>query len=106
MSNGKYSPSLTRAHCDRGYDAYCYNADKQLPPEWTLEMRDAGMKFDARLYMGCYDDEGYDSYGYSAFDADGNYVGEQNGVDRWGYTEMEYLSMSDDEFESICIYGG
>lgn len=101
MSKGKYSPALTRAHCNRGYDAYCYNADKQIPPEWTLEMRDAGMPFEERLYMGHYDDEGYDSYGYSAFDADGNYVGHMNGVDRWGYTEDQYLCMSDDEFNDI-----
>lgn len=106
MSKGKYSPSLTRAHCDRGYEAYCYNADKQIPLEWNLEMRDAGMEFDARLYMASYDDEGYDRYGYSAFDADGNYVGECNGIDRWGYTEMDYLSMSDEEFEDICRWNG
>ena len=106
MSKGKYSPSLTRAHCDRPYSEYCYNADKQLPPEWTREMRDAGMKFDDRLYMGYYDDEGYDSYGYSAFDKDGNYVGRPDGIDRWGYTEADYLCMSDDDFEYICIYGG
>lgn len=105
MSKGKYSPSLTRAHCARPYSAYCYNADKQIPPEWTIAMRDAGVHFDTRLYMGSYDDEGYDSYGYSAFDSDGNYVGEQNGIDRWGYTEMEYLCMSDEEFEDICTYG-
>lgn len=106
MSKGKYSPSLTRAHCNRGWEAYCYNADKQIPPEWTLELEEQGAKYDARLYSASYDDEGYDSYGYSAFDANGNYVGEQRGVDRWGYTEDEYLCMSENDFESICIYGG
>ena len=105
MSKGKYSPALTRKEADRPYTDYCYNADKQIPPEWTLEMRDSGMKFDERIYMAHYDENGYDSYGYSAFDADGNYVGHMDGVDRWGYSEWDYLAMTDEEFENVCIYG-
>lgn len=105
MSKGKYSPALTRKEANHPYTDYCYNADKQIPPEWTLEMHDAGMTYDERLYMGHYDENGYDSYGYSAFDSNGNYAGSGYGIDRWGYTEMDYLSMSDDEFEDICIYG-
>ena len=40
---------------------------------------------------GNYDPEGFDMYGYSAFDEDGNYVGSGSGVDRAGYTEDDYL---------------
>lgn len=106
MSKGKYSPSLTRKDVGRPYTDYCYNADKQIPPEWTLEMKERGEEYDTRLYFGNYDENGYDSYGYSAFDADGNYVGIGEGIDRWGYTEWDYLAMSDDDFEDICMYGG
>lgn len=67
-------------------------------------MKSAGMEYDDRLYGGWYDEDGYDEYGYSAFDRDGSYIGIGNGIDRWGYTEMDYLCMSDDEFEDIC-YG-
>lgn len=101
MSKGKYSPSLTRKDCDRPYTAYCYNADKQIPPEtWPLG------GYESRIHLANYDENGYDSYGYSAFDIDGNYVGIGEGIDRWGYTEWDYLAMSDDDFEYICIYGG
>lgn len=98
MSKGKYSPALTDEHIGRGYEAYCYNADGNIPPEWTLEMKEAGETYDTRIHFGYYDADGYDSYGYSAFDINGNYVGLQEGIDRWGYTEMDYLQMDDDEF--------
>lgn len=99
MSKGKYSPSLTRAMCDRPYTDYIYNADRQIAPEYIK----GSVTYDTRLHFGDYDEEGYDSYGYSAFDKDGNYVGISSyGVDRWGYSEMDYLSMSDEEFEDIC----
>lgn len=106
MSKGKYSPALTDKDCGRPYTDYCYNADKQIPPEWTREMKERGELYDPRLHFDNYDEDGYDSYGYSAFDADGNYIGPGEGIDRWGYTEMDYLGMSNDEFEDICRYGG
>jgi hypothetical protein len=43
-----------------------------------------------------YDNEGFDSYGYSAFDVDGNFVGHGKGIDRYGYTELDYLTDSTD----------
>lgn len=95
MSKGKYSPSLTRKMID-GESAYIYNADGQIPPSVTPDL-----KYDTRRDFPNYDQEGYDSYGYSAFDSDGNYVGIGDGVDRWGYTEMDYLLMSDEEFLSL-----
>ena len=101
MSKGKYSPALTRKDIARPYSEYCYNSDKQIPPETWAEG-----EYDARIHLGNYDENGYDSYGYSAFDANGNYNGIGEGIDRWGYTELDYLMMSDEMFESICIYGG
>lgn len=98
MSKGKYSPSLNRYHLNQGYENYCYNADGNIPPEWTLEMKEAGEVYNTRLYFGNYDSEGYDSYDYSAFNENGDYVGMQNGIDRWGYTEEDYLEMDDDDF--------
>ena len=101
MSKGKYSPALTRkmiAAWDD--DTFSYNADKQIPP-LTWEPGE----YSTRVHFANYDKDGFDSYGYSAFDKNGNYVGIGDGVDRYGYTEMDYLDMSDDEFESICIYG-
>lgn len=106
MSKGKYSPAMTREQINRPDSDYIYNADGQIPPEWTLELEAKGVEYDQRLHFANYDKDGYDTYGYSAFDANGNYVGEQRGVDRWGYTEDEYLCMSEDDFESICIHGG
>jgi hypothetical protein len=101
MGKGKYSPSLTREDADRPYTDYCYNADGQIPPEtWTEG------EYCTRLHFANYDKCGYDRYGYSAFDADGNYIGIGDGIDRWGYTEMDYITMSDEEFNDICtLYG-
>lgn len=90
MSKGKYSPSLTREHLDRPYRDFCYNADRAIP---------VGDEDDTRTGLANYDAEGYDSYGYSAFGEDGEYIDIGMGVDRWGYTEMEYIVMDDDEFE-------
>ena len=106
MSKGKYSPAFSRKDADRPYTAYCYNADRQIPPEWTLEMKERGEVYDERTHFDNYDENGYDSYGYSAFDQDGNYVGIGEGIDRWGYTEWNYLAMSDDDFNDICYSGG
>jgi len=101
MSRGKYSPALSFKDANRPYTDYCYNADGQIPPETWAEG-----EYDTRTHFGNYDENGYDSYGYSAFDIDGNYIGIGEGIDRWGYTEMDYLTMSDEEFERICYGGG
>ena len=91
MSKGKYSP--VRPNADKGMDIYVYNARKEIPPEYI-----AGTHFDEELHMANYDAEGFDSYGYSGYDIDGQYVGMGNGIDRLGYTEMDYL-MADDEID-------
>ncbi len=96
MGKGKYSPNLPTA--DKDWDYFDRNCYGQIPPAYDYN---AG-EYDEKLHFASYDPEGYDSYGYSAFDADGNYVGIGNGVDRNGYTEFEYMSMSDDEFYNSC----
>jgi hypothetical protein len=102
MSQGKYSPAISSKDANRPYEAYCYNADRQIPPEWALEMKERGEIYDTRIHFANYDENGYDNYGYSAFNADGKYVGiSMNGVDRLGYTEMDYLTMSEDDFNNV-----
>lgn len=100
MSKGKYSPSLTRAMiAAHDEDTFIYNADGQIPPEYVFG-RDV---YDQRTHFGDYDKDGYDRYGYSAFNQDGKYIGLGSGIDRWGYTEMDYLQMDDDDF--MCVDG-
>ena len=90
MGVGKYSPLCPHAD-EPGWDAYKFNCYGEVPVEWNKEVADSGVVYDEKTMFDNYDDEGFDSYGYSAFDADGNYVGIGNGIDRYGYTEMEYL---------------
>jgi len=100
MSKGKYSPALTKKIIADNAGQYIYNADKQIPPETWAEG-----EYNTRLHYGIYDKDGFDSYGYSAFE-DGKYIDIGAGIDRWGYTENDYLCMSNDEFNDICMYGG
>lgn len=96
MSRGKYSP----AYSPISEVGYPYNARKELPVEWNKE------NYCEETMVGHYDAEGYDHYGYSGYESDGNYVGMGEGVDRNGYTENEYLRMSDEEWEYVTQYGG
>lgn len=93
MSRGKYSVLATK-HWPKGYE-YKYTCYGTLPEPWTQEMIEAGEVFNDKTMFGDYDEEGYDRYGYSAFDADGNFVGHGQGVDREGWTEMDYLTLQD-----------
>ena len=88
MGVGKYSPLCPHAD-EPGWDAYKFNCYGEIPAPWNQEVADAGVEYDEKTMFDNYDDEGFDSYGYSAFDIDGNYVG--NGIDRYGYSEMDYL---------------
>lgn len=92
MSRGKYSPRCPHANTDYEFK---YNADGKIPPSYTPG-KDV---YDTRLHFDNYDEEGFDRYGYSAFDADGNYVGIGDGIDRLGNTEDDYMRMTDEEFE-------
>ena len=94
MSRGKYSPNLPYGK------EFIYNCYGKVPAEWSMEIAE-GVVYDEKTMFDNYDDEGFDRYGYSAFDSDGNYVGIGSGVDRNGCTEMEYMCMSDDEWESF-----
>jgi hypothetical protein len=94
MSTGKYSPLCPHANTP-GWDMFKYNCYGEVPAEWSQEVYEDGIEYDEKTMFGDYDDEGFDSYGYSAFDLDGNYVGIGNGIDRYGYTEMDYLTRGD-----------
>lgn len=91
MSTGKYSPLCPHAN-EPDWSAYSYNCYGETPPDYG---HDAG-EYNQKLHFADYDDEGFDMYGYSAFDSEGNYVGIGcNGIDRYGYTEMDYLTGGD-----------
>ena len=102
MGTGKYSPLCPHAS-EPGWDAYKFNCYGEVPAYWNKELYDSKTMYDN------YDDEGFDSYGYSCFDADGNYVGCGDGIDRYGYTEMDYLTDSangGDLYYDLQSYGG
>lgn len=95
MSKGKYSPIVygrNHAHTDFEYNA------RGEKVEWK---KDSGVPYNEELHFNDYDQEGYDSYGYSAYLEDGTFVGHGQGVDRNGYTELDYLAMSDDEYNNM-----
>jgi len=98
MSRGKYSPWCYSYSNRQGNTEYIYNCYGEVPVEWDTD------NYDEKLMFGNYDSEGFDSYGYSAFDEDGKYVGIGSGIDRYGYTENDYLSMSDDKFQDVSAY--
>ena len=62
-------------NCDADFDFYRFNCYGEEPAPWTQEIADSGVQFDEKTMYGQYDPEGFDGYGYSAFDKDGNYVG-------------------------------
>lgn len=87
---GKYSPNLPTA--DKPYEYFDRNAYGHIPPAYVL----GEDVYNEALHFADYDPDGYDVYGYSAFDEDGDYG--LDGIDRNGMTEKEYVVMSDDEF--------
>jgi hypothetical protein len=97
---GKYSPTVYGSRFDGPYDR---NARGEMPAPWNAEVAAIGVVYDEETMFGNYDEQGFDSYGYSAYDADENYVGVGGyGVDRNGLTEFDYLTMSDEEFSTYC----
>lgn len=93
MSRGKYSPNYPKGK------EFIYNCFGKVPLPWSKLAESYGLVYDEKVHFANYDDEGFDSYGYSAFDENNNYVGIGSGVDRNGYTEYEYLCMSDEQWE-------
>lgn len=100
MSRGKFSPVCPHARTDYEFKFNCY---KEIPSPWTKEIAASGVQYDEKTMFPNYDSEGFDRYGYSAFDAEGNYLGIGSGIDRLGHTESEYLCMSHEEFMDICL---
>ena len=98
MSKGKYSPTPWKRNRDRDEDEndFIYNAKGELPAPYD-HTKDTLIE---EIHIDGYDKEGYDSYGYSAYTRNGKFVGCGQGVDRNGYTEDDYLMMSDEEFEN------
>lgn len=92
MSTGKYSPICPNT--DKNWEFFKFNCYGEVPVPWNEEIYKSGVEYDSKNMFDNYDDEGFDSYGYSAFDIDGNYVGHGQGIDRYGYTEMDYLTDS------------
>lgn len=96
MSRGKYSPWC---YNNRQKDTeYIYNCYGEVPAIWDKD------NYDEKLMFENYDSEGFDSYGYSAFELNGTYAGIGSGVDRYGYTENQYMSMTHEYFQNICAY--
>lgn len=86
MSFGKYSPRYKKMEI--GFN--CYG---ETPAPYDKE------NYDEKTMFADYDCEGFDPYGYSCFDLEGNYIGIGLGIDRLGYTEMEHLDNSISELD-------
>jgi hypothetical protein len=100
MTRGEYSPSLWSQQRPPDYDRskdYIYNCYGEIPPERPSD----SSLYDEKLHMSGYDYAGFGEYGYSGFNSEKNYIGFSNGVDRWGYTELDYMSMTEDDYEDL-----
>lgn len=95
MSRGKYSPAPLST------GPYHSNAYGERPPEHP-----GAALYDSRIHYGDYDAAGYDSYGYSAWRADGTFAGHGSGVDLYGYTEDDYLTNFDDDRFNAMMHEG
>jgi hypothetical protein len=81
----KYSPAWKN-----NYQQQQYNCRGQIPVQPSKPEL-----YKAEIHLDCYDEHGFDMYGYSALDREGNYVGDGRGVDRLGYTEQEHEQMGE-----------
>ena len=88
MSIGKYSPIINKNF------VYEYNVYGNVPASIVDDF-----SYNEALNSSECDHEGFDSYGYSAFNADGDFVGIGNGVDRIGNTQEEYENNPDFYFD-------
>jgi hypothetical protein len=95
----KYAPATRSVDYYEGRE-YIYNAKGQLPhPD---DVKKIGADYIPETMFCDYDSSGFDKYGYSAYDTDGNYVGPAGGgVDMYGYTEQDYLLDEDKYF--LCL---
>lgn len=79
----KYSPTLTNEHMKQDF---IFNSHGEPPAEYIKGVHE----YNEETMFDNYDRQGFDRYGYSAFDNKGTFVGVGNGVDRDGYTEEDY----------------
>lgn len=86
---GKYSPNRPYGGTDYDYKYTCFG---KLPLDWSSEIEATGVVFDSKTMFGNYDQDGFDIYGYSAFDENGKFVGHGEGVDRDSKTESDYFT--------------
>jgi hypothetical protein len=90
---GKYSPNIPRSSKNKSHKDFIFNALGEVPQRNIFDS-----PYVQEIMFGDYDEEGFDSYGYSAYDKNGKYVGNGEGIDRNGITETEYLLMEPQEF--------
>lgn len=81
--HGKYSPTLNLRKCPAVFTFNAKGEEAVTPSDST--------EYDEETMFGDYDAEGFDSYGYSAYDKDGMFVGTGNGVDRLGCYAEDYI---------------
>ena len=86
MTIGKYSPAVGKENKYYEDREFVHNAKGQRGPF----VFDKG-SYNQEDHFANYDHEGFDFYGYSAYDSDGKFVGVGNGVDKFGYTEDDYM---------------
>ncbi len=94
MSRGKYSPCLPNLD----EKSFVFNSLGEEPAVWDIVVSDAGVEYNVKTMFDNFDSDGYDRYGYSCYDTNGGWVGIGSGIDRLGYTEMDYLNMTEKEY--------
>ena len=96
MSKGKYSPCVKSG--ENTLEDFRFNAKGEVPVEYVP----GTMDWNHEIMSDGYDKDGFDSYGYSAYNKDGCCSGMMSGIDKAGYTEEDYQSMTDDEFNDLA----
>ena len=102
MSRGKYSVLAFKKWPD-DYE-FKYNAYGNEPEPWNDKIKQSGVEYNSLTMFPDYDENGYDSYGYSAFDITGKFVGHGEGIDRAGWTETDYLLERDRDDTNYLMY--
>jgi hypothetical protein len=95
---GKYSPNIPQSLKKASISFFRFNAKGQIRVHEPYNVN-----YNQETMFGNYSKDGFDRYGYSAYDKDGKYVGSCEGVDRNGITETEYMLMDEIEFAQYLI---
>mgnify|MGYP003125919602 CR=1 FL=1 len=98
MGRGKYS--LVYKYTEKGFNS------KGMKPEIYDPQKSKVNPEHYVLSSDHFDSDGYDHYGYSCYDRQGKFVGDGEGIDRAGWTEMDYLTLQDipEEHRSSYYY--